>query len=60
MYRTRQSFIGCHMIYKLKLNADHSLKKKFRIGLDGDEDSEKNNLRTDFCMFPLIDLRIIA
>lgn len=43
-----------HVAYKFKLNDDLSLKLKARIAPHGNEDNDKDVMKTDCCMcFPL-------
>lgn len=51
--------ISSHVIYKVKVNDDKSLKLKARIAPHGNEDSIKNELRSDCAMCPPLGVRII-
>lgn len=51
--------ISSHVTYKVKVNDDKSLKLKARIAPHGNEDSLKNELRSDCAMCPPIVIRII-
>ena len=51
--------ISSHVIYKIKLNDDNSLKLKARIAPHGNQDSMKTDLRSDCCMCSPTGLRIV-
>ena len=53
------NIIGCHTVYKIKLNDDKSLKLKARIAPHENEDSEKENLHTKCCMCPPLGIRVM-
>ena len=44
----------------MKQNDDQSLKLKARIAPHGNEDSDKENLHTEWCMCPPLGIRIIS
>lgn len=51
--------ISSHTIYKIKFNDDKSLKLKARIAPHGNEDSLKNDLRSECCMCSPSGVRIV-
>lgn len=51
--------ISSHVIYKVKVKDDKSLKLKARIAPHGNENSLKNELKSDFAMCPPLGIRII-
>lgn len=59
MYKT-SIIIFMYTMHKLKMNDDHSFKLKAIIVPHGNEDSDNDNLRTDFCMCPSIGVRIVS
>lgn len=53
------NIISSHTIYKIKINDDQTLKLKARIAPHGNEDSLKNELKSDCCMCAPVGIRII-
>lgn len=53
------NIISSHIIYKVKLNDDSTLKLKARIASHGNEDSDKDLMRTDCCICSPIGIRFI-
>lgn len=56
---TDSNVISSHVLYKLKLNDDNSLKLKGRIAPHGNQDSMKMDLRSDCCMCSPTGLRLV-
>ena len=54
------NIISSHAIYKIKLNDDQSLKLKARIAPHGNEDSDKDVMKTDCCMCSPLGIRIVV
>lgn len=42
--------VASHVLYNIKVDDNDSLRPKARIAFHGNEDSEKQNLTSDFCM----------
>lgn len=57
--RQGANIISSHSIYKIKLNDDSILNLKARIAPHGNEDTEKDAMRTDCCMCSPIGIRIV-
>lgn len=53
------NIVRSHVVYKLKVEDDGSLKLKARIAPHGNEDSEMHDLRRDCAMCPPTGMRII-
>lgn len=51
--------ISSHVIYKVKMNEDGSLKLKALIAPHGNEDSNKDQMCTDCCMCSSLGIRIV-
>ena len=53
------NIISSHVIYKIKINDDHSLKLKARISLHGNEDTQKELCKTDCSMCSPIGITVV-
>lgn len=53
------NIISSHVIYKVKMNDDATLKLKARIAPHGNEDSDKDQMRTDCCMCSPLGIRVV-
>lgn len=51
--------ISSHVVYKLRTNADGSLRLKARLVLHGSRDAEKENLRNDSALADMLLTRLI-
>ena len=54
------NIVSSHVVYRIKVEDDDSLRLKARIAPHGNEDSDIENLKTDCCMCPPSGIRVIT
>lgn len=54
------NIVSSHVVYKIMVEDDESLRLKTRIAPHSNEESDAQNLRSDFCMFLPTGIRVVA